>query len=990
MNLYRLVVAFLLFFFFQAVSSQYYAPGTDPLNFKWRRINTPHVRIVFADDMTPYALRLAELFDSLNYAGGYSLDHKPRKIDILLHSRTVYSNGFVSWAPRRSEFFTTPSQDLGTMDWLHHLAIHEYRHVVQMDKLNRGLTRWLGYLFGEQAVGAVGGLYLPFWFLEGDAVVTETAMTGSGRGREPFFEQELRAQMIERGIYSMSKAYLGSYRDYVPNHYNMGYLLVAGVRNRYGSQVWSKAVEHVGRHPWSLTPFNRSLKMSTGHGKNSLYNSVFAQWQQEWKTQDSLLGKSAFAEVTSPGSDFVNYNFARSVAPNHLVVEKSGPGLDKSFVDIDIATGKEKVVVVPGLRNDEPFDAVQNRIVWSEMDYHWRWENQMFSNIYVYDSDSGQKLKLTRRGRYFSPSFVSGGNIAAVSVSESNLNSIAILDGNGAVVNSFPTPGNDFPMTPVFSAATDEVVVVLQGSADRRISALNIGSGTWRDITRPTAIPVRNPSVSNGVVYFSSSETGIENIFKVPLEGGEAIQLTSERFGATSPIALNNDTLLYSRYSSSGYGLAKAYSKQPQQQSWRVVSPSEKVVNKLVGDELPSICPDSISHGRYEVKPYSRFNLFNFHSWAPVAVNPIDEEIASGLSIMSQNLLGTMVTVAGWNTAKQDELEKYYLSVSYRGWYPVLSLDVTHGDSRMSESFLGVTSASDTVYVENSGTMKQSRLKGSVSLPVNISSGRYYRYLQPYVGVEYYDNSGYIARITPMTRTPSGWIPKGASTQQIYGSGEYADMQYGVAFGNLRRGTLRDVGTRWGQSLQFKYRHTPWGATEIGSMWGIAGRLYLPGFMKYHQIMVNCGYQKKYQGENYATTTAGYLFNYLYSDFLSFPRGYSKYRNDELETVSVNYHFPIFNPDFNIGSFLYLKRLKANIFYDFAHGSFTWKRVNGFNEVNGFNISSFGTEIMANTHFFQFIVPVDLGCRLSWLTSGNELAAELMLSVNMASFTGNR
>ena len=54
--------------------------------------------------------------------------------------------------------------------------------------MNKGFTKVLSYILGEQAPGGVLGLYIPSWFLEGDAVSTETALSNSGRGRTCAFE----------------------------------------------------------------------------------------------------------------------------------------------------------------------------------------------------------------------------------------------------------------------------------------------------------------------------------------------------------------------------------------------------------------------------------------------------------------------------------------------------------------------------------------------------------------------------------------------------------------------------------------------------------------------------------------------------------------------------------------------------------------------------------------------------------------------------------
>ena len=50
-----------------------------------------------------------------------------------------------------------PSQDPSDT-WLEHLCVHEFRHVVQIDKVNQGLTKILYYLFGEQITIAITGI----------------------------------------------------------------------------------------------------------------------------------------------------------------------------------------------------------------------------------------------------------------------------------------------------------------------------------------------------------------------------------------------------------------------------------------------------------------------------------------------------------------------------------------------------------------------------------------------------------------------------------------------------------------------------------------------------------------------------------------------------------------------------------------------------------------------------------------------------------------
>ena len=135
----------------------------------------------------------------------------PGKTAVILHNRSLLANGYVTWAPRRMEWVVAPPEENLPGDFLTQLALHEYRHAVQLQNLDRGTTRMLGFMMGEAAVGAVAA-YLPLWFYEGDAVVAETALSESGRGRSADFDRELRTIELERPKrYSYDQACLGSY-----------------------------------------------------------------------------------------------------------------------------------------------------------------------------------------------------------------------------------------------------------------------------------------------------------------------------------------------------------------------------------------------------------------------------------------------------------------------------------------------------------------------------------------------------------------------------------------------------------------------------------------------------------------------------------------------------------------------------------------------------------------------------------------------------------
>ena len=228
----RIIGVIVLLFIANSAIAQYLNTGNDPGYIKWKQIKNNDFQIIFPEGSEKNAKRVADALSHFYLSGARSLDHYPGKISVVLHTHTVVSNGMVSWAPRRMELYTTPNQAMSPMDWLDQLIVHEYRHVVQMDKIDTELPQLIRYLFGEHASALVTGLYLPFWFLEGDAVVTESVLTPSGRGRTPSFLMLTKAQVIENGLFSYDKATLGSYKSFVPDKYHFGYWFLSESRDR--------------------------------------------------------------------------------------------------------------------------------------------------------------------------------------------------------------------------------------------------------------------------------------------------------------------------------------------------------------------------------------------------------------------------------------------------------------------------------------------------------------------------------------------------------------------------------------------------------------------------------------------------------------------------------------------------------------------------------------------------------------------------------------
>jgi hypothetical protein len=252
-------------------------------------VSTPRFRVIFPEGFDREALRTANTLQHIYSPVSRTLGREPRPISIVLQNQTAVSNGFVTLTPRRSEFFTTPPQDftlLGNNDWLDLLAVHEFRHVVQYDKALTGFSRGMYYLFGNNGLSLVSST-VPSWFWEGDAVGTETALTEAAGAASPPSTWPCGRSCSPRGPFSYSKAYLRSYKDFVPNHYVLGYFMTTYLKRHYGAEAWGRILTRTYNVPFQPFRFSWAIRKETGMKVETLYKQTVREldslWTARWR-----------------------------------------------------------------------------------------------------------------------------------------------------------------------------------------------------------------------------------------------------------------------------------------------------------------------------------------------------------------------------------------------------------------------------------------------------------------------------------------------------------------------------------------------------------------------------------------------------------------------------------------------------------------------------------------------------------------------------------
>ncbi len=959
-----LILNFLLNF---SAFSQYYSSGQDPAAIRWRQIKTEKYQLIFPESFEKKAQYLANIMDLVVKHETTTLKAKVPRIPVVLHNQSALSNGFTVWAPKRIEMYSCSPQETYAEEWLEQLAIHEYRHAVQISKINRGFSRALYYIFGEQITGGILGLYVPSWFLEGDATATETALTKTGRGRSAMFESDLRAQICEKGAYSYDKATLGSYKTYTPDAYSLGYYIVAQTRKMYGADVWNEALDRVAKYPFMVVPFNSGIRKTTGLWKTELYRQSLEELDTAWQRQLRATHHPQVRYITKRNpKNFTTYGHPLMVNDSTILADKSSMDDVSRFVLIDRKTGKEKRLLTPGSHISGTTSIGGDWLVWSEFESGKRWQNRSFAEIRMYNFTTLKLTELTHRTRYFAPIISPNGKmVAAVYISPENRCSIDFIEiPTGRVIRKYPIPEGGIAITPNWSPGSRKIIFTLLTEKGETVAELDTSTGRIHDILPSYYNEFNGPAwFYKQYIIYSVDYSGVENLYALDTITDAKYKITSSRFAAYDPdFTSDKKFMIYSDYTSDG---GMAVETPIDTATWipihKVDDHSIRLSESLASQENVNIqdsalirkiykmnqrddfdlTRDSIKGTIYPVRRYSKAgHLFNPHSWAPVSFDINNMKFKPGVMVLSQNALSSMFADAGWEYDMNEQTGKFYAGLSYQGLYPVFDLRFDIGNRAGWAYFSG----SNELF---RFTWQETNLKFLISIPWNFSHARYSRRLQPSVGA-----------------TLIG-IKHNASTPEQFTSGSILTIDYRLTGSQYLRSNQKDVFPRFGQDIDLNYRSSPFGGNNMGTIFSAAANLYFPGIFRHQGISIYVGYQQQRDKDDLV---------YSYSNFISTPRGMIGVADSEMVSLQFNYKFPILYPDFSIGSVLYLKRVKMNLFYD-------WTK--GLENQSATIYQSTGAELTFDFHLLRFVAPFEMGVRTLYYPDSAGWGWEFLYSIGI-------
>ena len=847
--------------------------GGDPPSIKWKQINTSASRVIFSQGLDSVATRITNIISYIKTPMQKTIGDQQRKINIVLQNQTTVSNGYVSLGPFRSEFYMTPDQnsfDLGSLPWPDQLAIHEYRHVEQYNNFNVGLSKAMRALFGEEGQTLANNAAIPNWFYEGDAVFNETNLSRQGRGSLPFFFNAYRSLWKAGKNYSWMKLRNGSLKDFVPDHYALGYLLVAYGREKYGNQFWEKVTHDAAAFKNLVYPFQHAIKKYSGKDYVTFRNEAFEYFKKEFVLEN--ISK----EKQSEKDNYRDEQYPSFAEDGSVIFVKSS---FKQIPEFVIRKGNEdRKIRTMDYTKDNYFSYKNGKIVYASYRPDVRWGYRDFSDLQIIDVTNGNQHTITKRSKYFSPDISADAKtIVAVHVPASGKCNLHILDSqSGKVIHEIPNPDNLFYTYPRFYGDQKVIAAVRNQEGKMSLEVINLTDHQTQLLLPFTFNVIGFPFVFHDTLYFSYSYKKDDELFAYTFSDKKLwnIQTNGQQGLGKYHASVNNANMVWHSFTAEGDRLQE-FSKLSLQFSEININALQKntssfgitSVNGLNANLLYSVPGDTFS-----ITPFHKsFKILNFHSIEPAIDDP-----QYSLSLVGENILNTLQSNLSFTYDRSEKFKELSFNATYGALFPFLNAGINYYFDR------------STLFHEQLIRFNQLEPYAGFTIPLNFSKGRSFTYLN--FGSQYvYSKATFRGRY-----------------KDTLNASPYSYSSNFLSFSHQVQKAQQQINPRFAQSVSLSYKAP---LTKLkGFQWVANGNLYFPGIFKTHSIVLNGAYLRK--------DSSGQI---NFSSGFPFSRGYQSTNFYEMYKWGINYHLPLALPDWGFANIFYLLRVRANLFYDDTH-----------------------------------------------------------------------
>lgn len=891
--------------------SQIIDKGQSHFKTKWKQINTDKFQLIFPESFSETASSLSQKIDHFIDIISQDLQIQPQKISIIIDNNHLEQNGFVQLAPRKTEVYPVPGSASTNEEWLPNLLLHEMRHVAQFDKMTGKFNK----PFFEQLGLALFGIHVPSWFFEGDAVEVETRLSTGGRGRLSSWKTPILTDIKEGKPRSFNAYLLGSYKNYIPSFYTIGYLMNQNLVEEKGVKVKEKIFDDMRKH--KLRPFSldQSLKKYYGGNAHSLFKNTLKNLKNSLSEEEIINDSSE--KINLPKTQYyAHYYFPQTSDGFHVFALASRPD-KRNFIAKTNSAALEKVVEL-GIQTTPYFHLKGDKILWDEVKKHARYAKNTYSVIQFYDIKSHKQKQLTSKSRYFSPYFHPlKEEFIVIHVDLANNSRILALNLNdGQYIDELFHKDGWHLQQATYDSQGQRIVCIAISENGNTLIEINTETKEYRRLLPWSNKQLERPQYYGDKIIFKANFEEKDQLFL--LDENQISQISHAENGAFNPSVHQNE-VFFNVYERDGYNMRKLNVMEAEKES------TKTHVDSLLPNHNEEVYKFSkVENTSYTIKNYSSLShLFNFHSLS-LSSNNFDnfDNFKPGIFWYANDLLNQSQIKLGYEYDLDLGKSSYSAEWLYQKYPPIFTLKYKN---RGQTAYAQIKNKPDSAVRLD---WREHVYSAEISFPFSAYSRNFIKSYGANFGTSYIEryhlNRDNISNFKYTIKLP---------------------LNYQVYFQKNQMKSRMDLGPRWGYGFSMLYRHTPF-EVKNDDIFSFRTNFYFPGIKRNHSLHLRYGMQF---GKGI----------FAISNDIPLPTGYEFLSVEKLKnSFLTNYSFPLAYPDWSIGRWAYIKRIYSTVFSDFH------------NLDENYSPTSYGIGIYGDMNFLRFPLPdFNLGVKIAKLNA---------------------
>lgn len=906
----------------------------DPPGINWRSVENDHFKVVFPDYAKKEGNYILNLLNYYKPIVDKSYEQTSKKLTVVLRTGLSQPNGFVTLAPRRSEWFLSrvSSPLIGSLEWLQALAVHEYRHVAQLDFLNRSNNKLAYILGGEALLGTVISITMPTWFLEGDATWTETVYTNAGRGRSPRFSKRLRALLVSDQDFSLDQIIAGDFTNPLPGIYRFGYFLITKGINDYGEKFWRDVVARASDKPLNPYALYNAFREITGRSFESFYLEMMDDLKKKWKKDTKLShDQSDYQQYAYPIQDGEKLYFLKRDL-NHFwrlfaKTENKPAQLIREF-DVD-----------PELSR---VDLRDNHFLYTQILPDRRYSFKSYSDLFIYDIGKRKLKRLSKKKRFYQPQFNRAGDkFLAIEFTKKNQWNINLYTRDGKKYKTLRANERHQFVEAVWANDNEIYAISLAPDGQKRIIHINLGQEKYKitTLSNPTRNNLYSLHFHKDSLYFEADDKGKVNILSLNLKTTTLSRCTQTQITAQHPHVVNSK--LFHITETANGSRVKSIDLDCNLIEKDFIQLSEKYLGAGPSDTYHKSKPVKIKDFKKLISTKQKDSSYNEyksslrpHSWG-IGVGRGTQVFATTTNILnSLNLTGSL------GRDPSEETTSGGINLTYSKFYPIFNLSAN------------INERANQVSEDERISWNEAAYRASITLPYLFRNHLY--------------NGSYL--LTAFGEHISVGDSEGA-TENIIDNENLTGSGFSLSFSYRKAILNRELAPRYGFDLTYFYEDiTATNNDTFNSYFSsIDSNLFLPGLSDLHSIHLS--YSAEFRPENrFAYRVQDQNINVL---SYNFSRGYTYEFTPRFEKLTFEYDMPLAYPNIDLWNLAFFRRITGRVFFDSTLVDF---------EQSPRTLNSSGIELEFNTFLLRKL-PINIGTRFIRRLSDNQQQTEIYFTL---------